>query len=78
MRLYQAEHDNCEQYGDNHTQRENLVYKDKNNLIQKLLNEGYEEIERVNGEVEYYKEWNYIGVIVKDLVTIEIIQLEDD
>lgn len=77
MLLYQALHDNCEQYEDNYTWRENAVYKDKNKLIRKLLDAGYEEIKHLNGKTEYYKETSYIGVIFKDLVTIEIIELRD-
>ncbi|WJJ57937.1 hypothetical protein UDOIXSUF_CDS0044 [Staphylococcus phage PG-2021_1] len=35
MRLYQAEHDNCEQYEDNYSYRENKAYTNKDNLIKR-------------------------------------------
>ncbi|AJA42340.1 BofL [Staphylococcus phage vB_SepM_ phiIPLA-C1C] len=43
MRLYQAEHDNCEQYEDNYSYRENKAYTNKDNLIKRIKEEGYEE-----------------------------------
>lgn len=55
MKLYQVEHNNCEPYGDNHHEREDKIYTDKENLIKDILSKGYKEDTNHRGEQEFIK-----------------------
>lgn len=55
MNVYQAEHNNCEPYEDNHVFREDMVYTDITMLIKRLRNQGYVERRGYQGRQEFVK-----------------------
>lgn len=82
MKLYQVEHDNCEQYEDNYSYREDTVYTDKENLIKRIKSEGYEEKRSgylQDGEPYYYKDnIEDVPLFREDMITIHEITLKEN
>ncbi|AAX92442.1 BofL [Staphylococcus phage Twort] len=73
MKLYQVEHDNCEPYEENYHYREDKVYKDKEKLVQRLTEEGYEEEQDSFFGQQFVKDF-VIGI---DVVRIHELTIED-
>jgi len=82
MKLYQVEHDNCEQYEDNYSYREDTVYTNKKNLIKRIKAEGYEEKGRgyiPDGHFFYYKDnIEDVPLFREDMITIHEIYLKEN
>lgn len=79
MKLYQIEHDNCESYEVNYKYREDKVYKNKEKLIQRLIEEGYEEEQDSLFGQQFVKDIviDIDLVIGIDLVRIHELTIED-
>lgn len=71
MFVYQARHTLKGQFENEFTFRENSVYRDKETLIDKLLEQGYHKNKQVNGDTEYIKYHSH----VKDIVVIDTVEL---
>lgn len=71
MFVYQARHTLKGQFENEFTFRENSVYRDKETLIDNLLEQGYHKNKQVNGDTEYIKYHNHI----KDIVVIDTVEL---
>ncbi|UGL60459.1 hypothetical protein [Staphylococcus phage vB_SurM-PSU4] len=82
MKLYQVEHDNCEEYEDNYSYREDTVYTDKENLIKRIKEEGYEEKRSgylQDGYTYYYKDdIEDVPLFMEDMITIHEITLKEN
>ena len=82
MKLYQVEHDNCEQYEDNYSYREDTVYTNKENLIKRIKAEGYEEKRSgylQDGDTYYYKDnIEDVPLFREDMITIHEITLKEN
>lgn len=82
MKLYQVEHDNCEQYEDNYSYREDTVYTNKENLIKRIKAEGYEEkgIGYIPyGHFCYYKDnIEDVPLFREDMITIHEVTLKEN
>lgn len=82
MKLYQVEHDNCEQYEDNYSYREDKVYTNKENLIKRIKSEGYEEKEGgyLNNEYTYYYKDDIedVPLFMEDMITIHEITVKEN
>lgn len=74
MKLYQVEHNNCEHYEDNFHFREDKVYTNKENLIQRIKNEGYKEETTYRGEQEFIK-GDPRGFDGMDMITIHELEI---
>lgn len=82
MKLYQVEHDNCESYEDNYSYREDSVYTNKDNLIKRIKEEGYEEKGGgfLKNEYTYYYKDNIedVPLFREDMITIHEITLKEN
>lgn len=81
MFVYQARHTLKGQFENEFTFRENSVYRDKETLIDNLLEQGYHINKQVNGDTEYIRYHNHgieisnVDTLVKDTVVIDIVEL---
>ena len=79
MKLYQVKHDNCEQYEDNYSYKEDKVYTNKDNLIKRIKAEGYEEKRSgylQDGYTYYYKDnIEDVPLFREDMITIHELEV---
>ena len=82
MKLYQVEHDNCEEYEDNYSYREDTVYTNEENLIKRIKAEGYEEKRSgyLQDEYTYYYKDNIedVPLFREDMITIHEVTLKEN
>lgn len=82
MKLYQVEHDNCEEYEDNYSYREDTVYTNKENLIKRIKAERYEEKRSgyLQDEYTYYYKDNIedVPLFREDMITIHEVTLKEN
>ncbi|WNM50508.1 hypothetical protein Alsa1_CDS0158 [Staphylococcus phage Alsa_1] len=81
MFVYQARHTLKGQFENEFMFRENAVYRDKETLIDNLLEQGYHKNKRGNGDTEYIRYHNHdmeisnVNTLIKDIVVIDTVEL---